>query len=183
LDQGLDFFTTIVTQLSEDDWERPTPCADWTARDLLGHLATSVRVGISIMQGWQPTWPDAVRPGELVQGDPVEFWRGTVVQARDVLRNADLARVMETPLGRTVADDLAIPVIDLYVHAWDLGAAVGIAVEIPVDVIDYAHSYIDPLPGEMIRGDDRAFGPQIRVPPGATPTERFIGWTGRRPPQ
>jgi hypothetical protein len=104
-DQGLDFFTTIITQLSEDDWERPT-----------------------------------------------------------------------------VADDLAIPVIDLYVHAWDHGAAVGIAVEIPADVIDYAHAYIDPLPDEMIRGDNRAFGPQIRLPPGATPTERFIGWTGR-PPQ
>jgi uncharacterized protein (TIGR03086 family) len=183
LDQGLDFFTTIVTQLSGDDWERPTPCADWTARDLLGHLATSVRVGISIMQGRQPTWPDVARPGELVQGDPVEFWRGTVVQARDVLRNADLARVVETPLGRTVADDLAIPVIDLYVHAWDLGAAVGIAVEIPADVVDYAHAYIDPFPDDMIRGDNRAFGPQIRLPPSATPTERFIAWTGRRPPQ
>ena len=183
LDQGLDFFATIITRLGEDDWERPTPCAGWTARDLLGHLATSVRVGISIMQGRQPIWPDAARPGELVQGDPVEFWRGTVVQARDVLHIADLARVMETPLGRTVADDLAIPVIDLYIHAWDLGAAVGIAVEIPADVIDYAHAYIDPLPDEMIRGDNRAFGPQIRLPPSATPTERFIAWTGRRPPQ
>ena len=76
-----------------------------------------------------------------------------------------------------------IPVIDLYVHAWDLGVAVGIAVEIPADVIDYAHGYIDPLPDEMIRSDNRAFGPQIRVPPSATQTERFIAWTGRRPPQ
>jgi uncharacterized protein (TIGR03086 family) len=183
LDQGLDFFTGILIRLSDDDWERPTPCAGWTARDLLGHLATSMRVGISVMQGRQHTWPDVARPGELVEGGPAEFWRGIVVQARDVLRTADLARVMETPLGRTVADDLAIPVIDLYVHAWDLGAAAGIAVEIPAGVIDYAHAYIDPLPDDMIRGDSRAFGPQIRVPPGATPTERFIAWTGRRPPQ
>ncbi len=182
LDQGLDFFTTIITRLSEDDWERPTPCAGWTARDVLGHLATSTRVGISVMQGRPPMWPDAARPGDLVEGDPVEFWRRTVVQARDVLRSADLARVMETPLGRTVADDLAIPVIDLYVHAWDLGFVVGIAVEIPADVIDYAHAYIDPLPDEMVRGDNRAFGPQIQVAAGATPTERFIAWTGR-PPQ
>ena len=158
LDQGLDFFTTIITRLSEDDWERPTPCAGWTARDLLGHLATSIRVGISIMQGRQPTWPDVARPGDLVEGDPAEFWRGTVGQAREVLRNADLARVMETPLGRTVADDLSIPVIDLYVHAWD-------------------------LPDEVVRGANRAFGPQTPVPAGATPTERFIAWTGRRLPQ
>jgi hypothetical protein len=35
--------------------------------------------------------------------------------SEDSNRNADLGRVMETPLGRTVADDPAIPVIDLYV--------------------------------------------------------------------
>ena len=67
------------------------------------------------MQGRQPTWPDAARPCDLVEGDPVEFWRATVMRARDVLRTADLARVMETPPGRTVADDLAIPVIEVRV--------------------------------------------------------------------
>ena len=94
-----------------------------------------------------------------------------------------LDRVIETPLGQTVADDLSIPVIDLYVHAWDLGAAAGIDVEIPAGVIDYAHAYIDPLPSDMIRGDNRAFGPQAPAPAGATPTQRFIAWTGRRLPQ
>jgi uncharacterized protein (TIGR03086 family) len=183
LGQGLGFFTAIAIRLGDDDWERPTPCAGWTARDLLGHLATTISSAVSIMQNQPPTWPDAARPGDLVEGDPLEFWRGTVVSARDVLRNADLARVMETPLGRTVADDLSIPVIDLYVHAWDLGAAVSIAVDIPAGVIDYAHAYIDPLPDDMVRGEGRAFGPQTHVHAGATPTERFIAWTGRRPSQ
>jgi uncharacterized protein (TIGR03086 family) len=183
LDRGLDFFTSIVARLGEDDWERPTPCAGWTARDLLGHVVISMRVGISMMQGQQPASPDAARPGDLVEGDPLEFWRSTVVQARDVLRNADLTLVMETPLGGTVADALVIPVIDLYVHAWDLGTVVGIAIEIPVGVIDFAHAYIDPLPDGVMRGDNRAFGPQTPVPAGATPTERFIAWTGRRLPQ
>jgi hypothetical protein len=64
-----------------------------------------MKVGISVMQGQEPTWPDVARPGEIVEGDPAGFWRGTVMQVRDVLRTADLARVMETPLGRTVADD------------------------------------------------------------------------------
>ena len=183
LDRGLDFFTSIVARLGEDDWERPTPCAGWTARDLLGHVVTSMRVGISMMQGQPPASPDAARPGDLVEGDPLEFWHSTVVQARDVLGNADLTLMMETPLGGTVADALVIPVIDLYVHAWDLGTVAGIAVEIPAGVIDFADAYIDPLPDGVMRGEDRAFGPQAPVPAGATPTERFIAWTGRRLPQ
>jgi uncharacterized protein (TIGR03086 family) len=94
-----------------------------------------------------------------------------------------LNRALETPLGHTVADALAIPVIDLYVHAWDLGAAAGIDVEIPAGVMDYARTYIDPLPDDVVRGEGRAFGPQTPVPAGATPTERFIAWTGRGLPQ
>jgi uncharacterized protein (TIGR03086 family) len=183
LDQGLDFFTSVAGRLGEGDWERPTPCAGWTGRDLVGHLATSMKVGISVMQGRHRTWPDVARPGDLVEGDPVEFWRRTVTQVRAVLPNADLARVIETPLGQTVADDLAIPVIDLYVHAWDLGVAVGIDVGIPADAIDFAHAYIDPLPYDLVRGENRAFGPETRVPADATPTERFIAWTGRQLPQ
>ena len=182
-DQGLDFFSTVITRLKEDDWERPTPCAGWTARDLLGHLASSVWVAMSLMQGRQPTWPDAQHPGDLVEGDPIEFWRGTVMQAREVLRNADLSMVMDSPLGRTVADALAIPVIDLYVHAWDLGAAVSIAIELPADVVNFAHAYIDPLPDEVMRGEGRAFAPQTRVRDGATPTERLVAWTGRQLPE
>jgi uncharacterized protein (TIGR03086 family) len=181
LDRGLSFFGAVAARLSEDDWERPTACAGWTARDVLGHLATTARYAMSVMQGRQPAWPQTARPGDLVEGDPVEFWRGIAGQARDVLRDADLAREMETPLGRTVADDLAIPVIDLYVHAWDCGAVAGVAVEIPADLIEYAHAYIDPLPAETVRGANRAFGPEIQVRDSTAPTERFIAWTGRPP--
>ena len=88
---------------------------------------------------------------------------------------------METPLGGTVADDIAIPVIDLYVHAWDLAATIGVSLEIPSDLIDYAHAYIDPLPEGMIRGAGRAFSPETPPTDDATPTDRFIAWTGRQP--
>jgi uncharacterized protein (TIGR03083 family) len=117
LDQGPGFFTGIITRLGEVDWERPTPCPGWTARDLLGHLATSMRVAISVMQGREPTWPDVARPCDLVDGDPAGFWRGIVVKVQDVLRTAEEARIMTTPPGGTIADDLAIRVIDLYVHS------------------------------------------------------------------
>jgi uncharacterized protein (TIGR03086 family) len=182
LERGLDFCTNIVRKFDDRDWARSTPCAGWSARDLLGHLWTSMAIAVDMMQGRQPTLPDVARPGDLVEGDPAEFWRDTTEQVRDVLRSADLARPMESPLGGTIADSLAIPVIDLYVHAWDLGTAVGIAVEIPEVLIDYAHSYIDPLPDGIMRGEGRAFATQTKSSADATPTEQFIAWTGRQPP-
>jgi uncharacterized protein (TIGR03086 family) len=181
-DEGLDFFGDVVDRLDPDDWDRPSPCRGWTATDVLGHLGTAMAMGISVLQGAQPSWPDAARPADLVDGEPRAYYHGLADRARAALVGADLDAVMDTPMGpRTVADRLAFPAIDLYVHAWDIGTPAGIAVEIPDDVIAFAHTYIDPFPEDVVRGEKGAFGPEVSAPPGATPTEAFIAWTGRDP--
>ncbi len=181
-DHGLDAFGEVVGRLEPADWDRPSPCQGWTALDVLGHLGTSIQMGVSLLRGEQPSWPDAERPGALVEGDPAEYWRSTASVARAALDGADLDLVMDTPMGpRSVADRLAFPAIDLYVHAWDIGRAAGLDVEIPVDAIEFAHSYIDPIPAEKVRGPNGAFGPEVSPRAGASATEAFIAWTGRDP--
>jgi len=183
-DDGLDAFTAVVERLQPEDWARPSPCEGWTALDVLGHVGTSISMGISVLSGEQPTWPEADRPADLVGADtqPADYWRSLAARARAALSDADLDLVMDTPMGKsTVADRLAFPAIDLYVHAWDIGRAAGLPVEVPAGVIEYAHQYIDPIPAEKVRGAKGAFGPEVDPPPGATPTEAFIAWTGRSP--
>lgn len=179
---GLDVFGDVVRRVPPDAWDRPSPCEGWTALDVLGHLGTSMGMGLSLMRGDQPTWPEAERPGDLVEGDPVVYWEALADEARVLIPQADLDLVMDTPMGpRTVADRLAFPAIDLYVHAWDIARAAGFDVTVPDDVIEFSHGYIDPFPVEMVRGGSGAFGPEVAPPPDATPTEAFIGWTGRDP--
>jgi uncharacterized protein (TIGR03086 family) len=181
-DRGLDAFGGVVGQVAEADWDRPSPCEGWTALDVLGHLGTSVAMGTSLLRGEQPSWPQVDRPADVVVGDPAEFWNGLAAQAREALVGTDLDLVMDTPMGpRTVADRLAFPAVDLYVHAWDIGQAVGLPVEIPDDVIALAHHHIDPIPDDKVRGPQGAFGAEVPAPDGATPSEAFIAWTGRRP--
>jgi uncharacterized protein (TIGR03086 family) len=170
-----------VRSLDAGDWDRPSPCEGWSALDVLGHLGTSIQMGISVLRGEQPSWPEAARPADLVAGDPAAYWDGLAAEARAALDGADLDQVMETPMGpRTVRDRLAFPAIDLYVHAWDVARAAGRTIDVPDDVIEFAHSYIDPFPDDVVRGPKGSFGPEVVVDDG-TPTERFIGWTGRDP--
>ena len=179
---GLNVFSAVVADVDAGAWDNPSPCAGWTARDVLGHLGTSIAMGVSVLRGEQPTWPDVTRPGELVSDEPSTYWREIADEARRALAGADLDLEMDTPMGRrTVADRLAFPAIDLYVHAWDIGRAAGIQVEIPPDVIEFAHSYIDPFPADVVRGPNGAFGLEVPPPPDATPTEAFVAWTGRDP--
>ena len=181
-DQGLDVFEGVVARVDPDGWERPSPCEGWRALDVLGHLVTSVAMGVSLLRGEQPTWPEADRPGDLVTGEPLAYWQDLAAQARAALDGADLELEMDTPMGRrTVADRLAFPAIDLFVHAWDIGQAVGIAVEVPTEVIDFAHHHIDPFPADKVRGPGAAFGAEADPPADATPSEAFVAWTGRTP--
>lgn len=181
-DRGLDAFGAVVDRMAPEEWERPSPCQGWTALDVLGHLGTSIQMGLSVLRGEQPTWPDAEHPGELVDGEPAAWWGELATAARAALDGADLDLVMDTPMGpRTVADRLAFPAIDLYVHAWDIARSAGRRTDVPDEVIEFAHSYIDPFPPELMRGPNGAFGPEVAVPDDATPTERFIAWTGREP--
>ncbi len=181
-DRGLDVFGSVADRMEPEAWDRPTPCEGWTALDVLGHLGTALQMGISVLKGEQPTWPQVTRPAELVEGEPVPYFRSLAGQARAALDGADLERVMDTPMGpSTVAQRLAFPAIDLFVHSWDIGQAGGIAVTLPDDVIDFAHHYLDPVPAERMRGEGGAFGPEAEVPSDATPSDRFIAWTGRRP--
>lgn len=181
-DTGLDFFGDVVARLGPDDWALASPCQGWSALDVLGHLGTSIDFGISILQGQQPSWPNASKPGDLVDGDPAAYWARIAERARTALVGADLDMVMDTPMGpRSVADRLAFPAIDLYVHGWDIARAAGFDVVIPDDVIEFAHGYVDDIPQDKMRGDQGVFGPEVEPPPDPTATETFVAWTGRSP--
>lgn len=179
-ERGLDVFGHVVGEVPATAWGRPSPCAGWTALDVLGHLGTAIGMGTSLLRGEQPTWPEAARPADLVKGEPAAYWTGLATEARAALQGADLTLEMDTPMGkRTVADRLAFPAIDLFVHAWDIGQSAGIDVTVPDDLIEFAHAYIDPIPAEMVRGPKGAFGPEADAGPEASPTDAFMAWTGR----
>ena len=179
---GLDCFGAVVAAVPTDGWDSPSPCAGWSALDVLGHLGSSIDFGVSILEGRDHAWPSADRPADLVDGEPAPYWDGIAATARAALVGVDLEATRETPMGtRTIGQSLAFPAIDCFVHAWDIGHAVGIAVELPDDAIAFTHHYLDPMPQDRVRGPGGAFGPELAPPAGASPTEAFIAWTGRAP--
>lgn len=180
-DRGLDFFGDVLAQAGDDQWDAPSPCEGWTALDVVGHLCTSLDMGTSIMKGEAPTRPDVTHPREVIEGDPKAFYANAAAACRTALDGASLEEVRDTPMGpRTVAQGLAFPAIDLYVHGWDLAQAIGTDAIIPDDVIEFAHEYLDPIPEDAMRGPNGAFGPEVDAA-GATATDRFVAWTGRTP--
>ena len=179
--EGLEFFSAVVKGVPSDAWERPSPCAGWTGRDVIGHVGAAVEFGTRLLAGEQPHWEPVTPPGSQVVGDPASWWEGVVDPARVAVKEVDVDGVVDSRVGRrTVSQGLSFPAVDLFVHGWDLARTAGNEVTIPDEVVSFAHSLLDPMPAEQLRSS-AVFSPEVSTDAGANSTESFVAWTGRDP--
>lgn len=178
---GLDVFGSVLHRVGDDAWDSASPCEGWTARDVVGHVVGVLDMGNAILRGEPPEWSSGGRPRDVVGDDPVGSWDSACATARASLVGVDLDRVVESPMGaRPIQQGLAFPAMDLHLHAWDLGRAAGIDVEVAPEVQEFTRTLLAPMPEEMFRSAT-IFGPEQPAPEDATLTEAFVAWTGRTP--
>jgi uncharacterized protein (TIGR03086 family) len=176
---GLAFFDQAVQHVLVTDWPRPSPCAGWRALDVLGHAGAVARFCADLARDGRPVWAPPERPGDDVGADPAAWWTATMTRTISAIEVCDLSRpVRSSTASQTIAAAISFPAVDLYVHAWDVMRSVGGAVDIPADVVAFAHQAIDPMPAAVVR-NAQAFGPAVPAPPMATESDAFIAWTGR----
>jgi uncharacterized protein (TIGR03086 family) len=113
-----------AVQSADGNWDRPSPCRDWAARDVLEHV-----IGFHDTLLLQPLGLQPDRPGD----DPQQRWQTTLeglcaAFAREELFEGELAvpAVGTHPATRLDAGVL-VPKLtrDVLVHTWDLARAVG----------------------------------------------------------
>lgn len=178
---GLDFFDEAVGLVAGGEWQSVSPCAGWSALDVLGHMGVGTDFGTRLLRGESPDWDPVDPPGAAVTGDPAQWWARISAAAREAVQDVDLTREIDSPRGRrSVADGLRFPAVDLFVHAWDLARSVGQTVDLPEGAIAFAYDALAHVPVEQLRSA-RVFGAESGAPPGSSATERFIAWTGRDP--
>jgi trehalose 6-phosphate phosphatase len=176
---GLDRFGGVLEHLTDENASSPSPCNAWTARGVTGHVLTVLDSAAWTLRGESFDWGSTPDPTEVGGDDPHGTFKARAEAARAALATASLDEKVETPMGEmTIGQRLSFPAMDLHLHAWDLGRALGVDVELPPEIGDFVHAVLDPLPESMTRSDG-VFGAPIEPPADATPTEVLMAWTGR----
>jgi uncharacterized protein (TIGR03086 family) len=122
--EAMGLLDAVVQRVTDEDLERPTPCAGWTVADLLAH-EVGQHLGMAA----------AVRDGDAPESAyaPVPFttetWRDSVEAILSAFAGADPdapvieREITEVPLPLRVLVDAQL--LDLLAHTWDLAKGLG----------------------------------------------------------
>jgi len=167
--QNADRFTAVLDDLPSSAWTAPSPCAGWTAADVVGHIVDTQRDFLAKQD---------VDLGPRPEGDPAELWaahRDAVLALDDEMLHRDYAGFFgPTTIGATLAQFYGF---DLVVHRWDVGRAVGRDVRFTDAEMDDAERAVEGF-GEHLYGEGICARP-VPVPDGADRQTRLLARLGR----
>ncbi|MBV2156586.1 TIGR03086 family metal-binding protein [Kitasatospora sp. SUK 42] len=167
-------FEAVLKEVKQPQLTEPSTCDGWSVRELVAHVVSGNLMFVRLVTGAD------VAPGEDVLGDdPVRAFR----ESQDGLWRAFsgegvLERVFQTPMGERPASRLvAVRVVELGLHGWDLARSTGQAIDLPEPVMTAALAQL-----RMMLPDDRSglpFGVEREAPEGASAADRLAAFAGR----
>jgi uncharacterized protein (TIGR03086 family) len=179
--------TQVVDRVRPQDLARPTPCAEWTLRDLLRHMAAQHR-GFAAAARGHGADPGVWAPPDRSDTAPVEAHQSAAADVVAAFEEVDLdAAQLTLPDfgGRTfrAAQAMSFHAIDYLVHAWDVGASIGVPVRPDDDLLPAALDITLAVPvGDARTRPGAAFAPVLAgVEADPDPWRRILGMLGRDP--
>lgn len=175
---GLDHVMRLVP---ESAWDRPSPCENWTARQVAGHAIGVVNnVAAKVGLG------DAVDPfGDVaaIAGDnPAATFRSIRNRLLEALDREGVELIdVQSSLGEMKMDEyLAGMTIDAVVHTWDIARAAGVDDTLDPDLVEAVHARLVANDGASLR-TPRRYGDEVEVGDDASAQDRMIAFSGRDP--
>lgn len=167
----------VLRDITDEQFDRATPCTEFRVRDLVNHLYHVV-VNFQLLARHEladfSTTPDYTADAG---------WRDGFAKETDKLVEAwsDPAALEGVSLGMGLPQPVVgqLVLLDLVLHPWDLAQATGQAYLPPADTVIDLHTMVDrmaPTAREM-----KVFGPELPVPDGADEFQRLLARTGRDP--
>ena len=167
-------FDARVDATPADGWDAPSPCSEWTARDVVGHVVGNHRWLATPVQGGEP---QPMADDE----DPAEAWRGAFSTIRGLTEDrVAMGTLVDGPAGKMPFEQMLgrFVCMDVLIHTWDLARAVGADEQLDEASVSLAYAELKPM-DEQIRSPG-FFGPKLEPPPTADIQTEFLYFVGRR---
>jgi uncharacterized protein (TIGR03086 family) len=142
-------FTTTVLAVPAEAWSAPTPCDQWTVRDLVNHVTAEHLWVPRLLRGATIEEVGTAYDGDVLGEEPAEAWRSAARGSAEAWAYADLATKVHLSFGpTTVADYAEQMLIDLAIHRWDLQRGARVGEGLDGAVVSHVLEYLRPRVAE-----------------------------------
>lgn len=167
---------TLITSVGPEQMDDPTPCGDWTVRQVIAHLADTNDIYATLAAtGDMPSDIPAYE-------DPVAAYTEQTQRAMAAFAALGyLETVKPTPIGPQPGKVTVQHVInEMLAHGWDLARAIGEPTYLEPDIAANSlaswKAFFEAYPRSMMSN----FAEEQPVPEGATNADRVAGYLGRK---
>ncbi len=179
--RAVEEFGARVRTVSDDQWSSPTPASEWDVRALVNHVLNENQWVPPLLEGLTIAEVGDRFEGDQLGSDPWSSWTDVAVAALAACQDDDVPlRVVHVSFGDITGEDyLAQVTTDHVIHTWDLARATGADEHLDPELVDFALGYLVPQAEDWRAAG--AFGPAVKVPPGADRQTELLALTGRDP--
>jgi uncharacterized protein (TIGR03086 family) len=178
--RSVETFGQRVMAVGDGDWGRPTPCSDWTVRDLVQHLVYEELWAPPLLEGQTIADVGDRYEGDILGSDPQAAWKEAAAAALAAGDADVLGRTVHLSFGDFSGKEyLGQVTADHVIHAWDLARAIGADERLDPALVEFVHAFMAPQVDQWRAAG--VFGPNVEVPPDADLQSQLLAITGRTP--
>jgi uncharacterized protein (TIGR03086 family) len=183
-------FEHKLRAVRSDQWSWPTPCTDWTVRQLVNHVTRGNLNYVMLLDGGTKEDFLRLRDADALGTDPLAAYARSVRDCADAFARAGaLHRVLDHPLGRVGGEQaLAVRTTDTVIHTWDLARATGVDEALDDGLVAWIDEHIEEIYAGLpemptsARTSHRFFAAPHGVPAAeASRQDRLLHRMGREP--
>lgn len=178
--RAVEHLSSLVAQVGDDQWANPTPCDDWTVRDLLNHVTGENAWTAPLFAGQTIAEVGDRFDGDLLGSEPVAAWNRYAAEAVDAIHGEGaMDRVVHLSFGDFRGHEYAMQLFaDMVVHSWDLARATGADETLDADLVSTLAAWFTDVADLYRQAGAVAARPE--VPADADDQTRLLAEFGRR---
>ena len=177
--RAVEEFGRYVTHIRETQWDDPTPCDEWSVRDLVNHVIGENAWTAPLFAGQTIEEVGDRFEGDLLGVDHGVAWSTYAAQAIAAVHEPGaMDRIVHLSFGDFPGRDYAMQLAaDMVIHSWDLARSIGADEELEPDLVEALAAWF-PSVAQGYR-DAGAVAPPPAVPDGADAQTRLLADFGR----
>jgi uncharacterized protein (TIGR03086 family) len=169
-----DAFAGVLANVRPDQLGAPTPCSEWTVRDLIDHvIGGNEHVG---------QWAGSHEEPPVRLDNLVAAHRAAAAAAQEVFaRPGGMATMFKLPIGEMPGQVfIGMRTSDVLTHAWDLAAGTDQSTDLDPELATEQLAAVRAFVGPQFRGPGKPFGDVQPCPSDRAPADQLAAFLGRQ---